>query len=224
MSKSTGWHPTKLYKPGLGSGTPVERTQLGYAKTGEIENEKIASDLAKLIPVPVPYVDIADLQGLGPCAISHVHALRCRPLASKGELLQREYSPNEKTALKRASCLLPFLAWIAANDHFDNTNLVVEEFGNDLCRIVAIDFEHAFSWAQNEEKIVPPTPPALVNNRDTLVVRESLEAIERLTAAQIEGCCEVLQDHPRWRDEIEGTLRYRQPLLRDVLAEQGWLD
>jgi hypothetical protein len=47
-----------------------------------------------------------------------------------------------RTALKRASGLLPFLAWIAADDHNDDTNLVVEELENDDCRVMATASRH----------------------------------------------------------------------------------
>jgi hypothetical protein len=224
MGDATDWHPTNRYKPGLGIGVPVERIQLGFAKMGPVENEKLASDLAKLIPAPVPHVEIVRaVRGQGPCAISHVHSPRSRPLATKEGFPQQDYSPAEKTALKRASGLLPFLAWIAADDHYDNTNLVVDELGNDLFHVVAIDFEHAFAWAHGEEAIVLPAPPALVAYVDPLLVSDSLAVIERLTAAQISGCCAVFEHRPDLRKWIEGVLQRRQPLLRAPLAARRWL-
>ena len=103
MRDGTDWHPTRLYQPGLGIGTPVERVQLGYAKTTNREKEKLASDLAKLIQVPVPHVEIAPVQRLGRCAISHVHSSCSRALTSKEDFSERAYSPAERAALKQAS-------------------------------------------------------------------------------------------------------------------------
>ena len=227
MRDGTDWHPTRLYQPGLGNGTPVERVQqcvqLGYAKTTDIEKEKLASDLAKLIQVPVPHVEIAPVQGLGLCAISHVHSSRSRPLTSKEDFSERTYSPAERAALKQASGLLPFLAWIAANDHCNDTNLVVDELENNHCRVLAIDFEHAFAWEQGENTIFLPMPPALEANVDPLIVSESLEVIERLTPSQMSGCCGVFEHKPSLRERIERVLKLRQQLLREPLVERGLL-
>ena len=135
MSEATNWHPTTRYKPERGNGTPVERVQLWYAKMECVENEKLASDLAKLIPVPVPHVEIVDaVQGQGPCAIGHVHSCRSRPLATKEDFAQQDFSPAVRTALKLASGLLPFLAWIGTRGHYDDANLVVDVLDNDPCR------------------------------------------------------------------------------------------
>jgi hypothetical protein len=143
MNEETDWHPTDRYTAGLGNGTEVERVQLGYAKMEFIENEKLASDLAKLIPVPVPHVEIVRAVRMqGPCAISYVHSSRSRPLAAKDGVSEQVYPLAVRTALKRASGLLPFLAWIAADDHNDDTNLVVEELENDDCRVMAIASRH----------------------------------------------------------------------------------
>src|SRR5258708_26394221 len=123
MSDETNWHSTARYTPGLGNGTPVERVQLGYAKMEFIENEKLASELAKLIPVPVPHVEIVRaVRGQGPCAISHVHSSRSHSLAAKEDVSEQVHPSAVRTALKRASGLLPFLAWIGADDHNDDTN------------------------------------------------------------------------------------------------------
>ncbi len=61
---------------------------------------------------------------------------------AKGQLSQ-DYSSAEKAALRSAGGLLPYFAWIAADDHYDDTNLVVDELGDGRCRVVAVDFEQA---------------------------------------------------------------------------------
>jgi hypothetical protein len=173
--------------------------------------------------VPVPHVEIAPVQGLR-CAISYVHSSLSYPLAEKGALSDQPHSPAVKTALRQASGLLPFLAWIAANDHLDDdTNLVVDVLDNNHCRVLAMDFEHAFAWEQGEDVIYLPVPPALEANVDPLLVSESLAVIEMLTPSQISGCCAVLENIPVLQEHIERVLKLRQLLLRQPLASRGFL-
>src|ERR1019366_5166027 len=82
------------------------------------------------------------------------------------------------------SGLLPFLAWIGAYDHEKDSNFVVDDLGNDLRRVVAIDFEDAFPWTKDEaleEIVTPPKPPGLSANHDRRIVNKTLSKIEMLT-------------------------------------------
>jgi hypothetical protein len=102
---------------------------------------------------------------------------RTRPLTQNvGERIGKA---NEIAALKAATGLLPFLAWISADDHYDDTNLVVDDLGDGHFRVMAIDFEHAFHWGHGEDAI----------NADSRLVEKYLEIIEGLTAVQITDCC-----------------------------------
>jgi hypothetical protein len=128
MSESPDWQRNNCYTVPGNTGIVVERGgQLGFAKLNGAEHEKLGSDLAVLVGVPVPRVEIGTVEGHGPFAISHIHSCRSYPLATKESLGQQGFLPAVKSALERASGLLSFLVWIGAEDHYDDTNLVVEE-------------------------------------------------------------------------------------------------
>jgi hypothetical protein len=225
VSQASDWHITNSYRVKEGVGIVVERHgQLGFAKLNGIRREKLAACLAHLVGVHVPPVEIGKVEGQqqGPFAISYIHSPRSYPLATKQEL-SRDYCPTEKFALKAASGLLAFLVWIAANDHHDDTNLVVDDLGNNL-RIVAIDFEHAFRWEQGEDVIKLPAPPGLVANVDPALVTKQLVVIENLTALQISGCCDACDFQPQLATQIAAVLQRRQRLVRKALCDRGWLE
>ena len=113
--------------------------------------------------------------------------------------------------------MLPFLAWISAEDHCEDDNLVVDDLGNGFCRVVAVDFEHAFVRL-SEEPIVPYVPPGLRANYDPALVRTCLERIQRLTQDQIVASC----DASAATAQIAAALFRRRGLLREALSE--WLD
>lgn len=211
------WHSTNRYRP-PGKGLAVERDdgQLGYAKLDSIYYEKLGAELAHLIDVRVPCVDIDTIQGAGPFAISYVHSESSRPLAIKEDLTPRDYSSCERDALSQASGLLPFLVWIADTDHFDDTNLVIDRLGNGTCRIGAIDFEHAFDWG-NEDETTVRGPPGLIANIDRPRVAKHLAAIEGLSPAAIRDCCAACC-LPQFANDLDR----RRGLLRDRLG--WWLD
>jgi hypothetical protein len=183
----------------------------------------LASCLAVIAGAPVPYVEISEVEGAGLFAISYVHSVASEVLASK-EKLTRVYSVAERKALKLASGLLPFLAWVSADDHHgDDTNLVRDTIGEDEYRIVAIDFEHAFGWEHGPDKLVLPQPPALINNLDRNCLEDRLTAIEKITHEQIAQCCADAGYDCAETTEIADILLIRKGLLRKSSGEQGWL-
>jgi hypothetical protein len=214
------WHASGSYDPRQGIGIVVERNgQLGYAKLNHIECEKLGADLARLVGAPVPPVEIGTVEGRGPFAISHIHSPRSRPLAIAGALSE-VYAPAVNAGLRAASGLLSFLGWIGADDHYGDTHLVVDELANGI-RIVAIDFENAFSWAHGEEVVVQRAPPALLANVERLRVDDQLRAIENLSAAQIHHCCTDSGHQQATR--IARVLQGRRDLLRPSFVKFGWL-
>lgn len=217
------WRRCNTCKTVEGVGIFVQRdSQLGYAKLDCLAPEKLGADLAILTGVPVPIAEIGLVEGMGPFVISHVHSKRSRPLVAKGQFSQG-YSSAETTALKSASGLLPYFAWIEAEDHYDDTNLVVDELGDEQCRITAIDFKHAFRWTPGEDKIILNGPPGLISNIDPLAVRNSLAAIEGITAKQIDEACKLSGYPPELQEKISRVLHERQHLLRTPIEAIGWL-
>jgi hypothetical protein len=179
-----------------------------------------------MVGLPVPRVEIGTVVGFAgqQFAISHVHNERGRPLVPKGRrYFHRTYSPEERIGLRAASGLLPFLAWVAATDHNDDSNLVVEAWDDDRCGIVAVDFGDAFMWGADEQAIVLPSAPALVTNVDPAVVRAALTAIEGLSRRDICAACAAAGYRPDTRERNERVLSERQRLLRAHLEQRGWL-
>jgi hypothetical protein len=204
-----------------GVGTVVEcNGQRGYAKRNRASYEKLGADLAQLVGVPVPRVDIGYVKNDGPFAISYIHN-RSRPLIDN-DLPPADYSPEEKIALRAACGLLPFFAWIGAYDHQGDQNLVVEKWTKGL-RVVAVDFEHAFGWDFGHEVIEPPRTPGLVANLDPLAVNRILTDIENLSAKQIDDCCGTSGFRPEVAKSIAEILLRRQSPLRAAVAGRGWL-
>jgi hypothetical protein len=215
-------------KPSRGIRNYVERAgQLGYPKLECVYIEKLGSDLAQLVCAPAARVEVGKVLGLtGPAAISHVHSLRSQPLRTDDEP-ETVYSSAISKALKAASGLLPFLAWIGAYDHEKDSNFVVDDLGNDLRRVVAIDFEDAFPWTKDEaleEIVTPPKPPGLSANHDRRIVNKTLSKIEMLTLAKIEACCFSSGMSRDLAQNIARVLHVRQHLVRDRIKELGWVD
>jgi hypothetical protein len=154
MDEAIDWRPTNRFKACGGIGTRVERAgQLGFAKLASIEKEKLAADLAQLVNAPVPHVEISKI-GRDRCAISYVHGPGSRSLAC----FESKYPAELHDALRTASSLLPFLAWLQSYDHTKDENFVVDHLENNLAQVRAINFEHAFDWQAGEDKIIPPKP------------------------------------------------------------------
>jgi hypothetical protein len=219
MAEEANWHASNI------DGVVERDGQLGHPKLDKIEHEKLGADLARLVCVPVPQVEIGTLEGQGRFAISHIHSIRSRPLVAKNNAsFSHTYHPAVKVALRKASGLLPFLAWIAATDHHNDTNLVVDYLDDDTFRISAIDFEHAFSWSEGEEVIVIPASPALEANVDPLLVKETIINIQTLAPAKIHDCCtNAFGTQREFGTRIADILIRRRNSLCSPFRERGWL-
>lgn len=152
-----------------------------------------------------------------PFVVSHVWSLDSYPLELKYPETRGAYSQGELGALRAASGLLPFFAWVANTDHGDDTNLVVVVVDGRL-RIRAIDFGFAFAWP-TEDEVLPWAPEGLLNDFDRRLVEEQLTQIEKLTEDNVRACC----DSAGLPDKAD-ALVHRQALLRDSLKEFDWLD
>jgi hypothetical protein len=201
----------------------VERQgQLGYAKYGMLWREKLAAELARIVGVPVPPVEFGTVMGQVN-TISLVHNESSVPLREK-EDWDQPYSSSEAEALSRASGLLPFLIWVGAEDHGDDTNLIIDKIGDGQIRIMAVDFDESLKWSQGEEFFGPNSrPPGLVVNSNPTLVKQTLAAIEHLTDAQIQACCAASRIAPEPAQHLVDVLLRRQRLLSPHLSELGLL-
>jgi len=201
--------------------------QVGFPKLGgKILLEKLASDLAELVCVPVARVEIGYLKDWNEkAAISHVHGLNSRPLRTD-ENPSGNYTQSEISALKIASGLLAFLTWIGSDDHAKDSNYVVEEFEENRIRVMAIDFEHAFPWTSDiklKDIVNPPRPPGLSTHNDSSVLNGTLDKIEMLRSEEITNCCMKCGMSETSANEMASTLRFRAKELRKQLKSFGFL-
>lgn len=169
--------------------------QLGYAKiTTGFRYEKVASDLARLVGAPVPRVEIVDLRPHGLCAISHVHSEASYQFRRKGYMRPANPARDPRLeAMGRKACgLLPFLAWIAAPDHFDESNLVVDAMSQGKLRLRAVDFDEAFKWADIGREQMLGFHQVLRENADVSQIGDVLRAIMSASDGELATCCNVL--------------------------------
>ena len=170
MSDQREWLPVRVE----GNGCYVKRDdQYGYAKTLGIGPELLASCLAQLVGAAVPRAEEGRVEGSSDhFVVSHVWGLDdSYPLEPKYPETRGAYSKAELAALRAASGLLPFFAWVANTDHGDDTNLVVDVI-DGRPRIRAIDFGFAFAWP-TEDEVLPWAPPGLLIDIDRRQVEDS---------------------------------------------------
>jgi hypothetical protein len=218
MKQLCDWKPTTHVAPCTGRCYVTRNGQLGFPKGEYICHEKLASDLARSICVPVPLVELGTVNGEGTWAISHVHSLRSRPLR-KDSNRSNQYSAKEIEVLKTASGLIAFYVRIGATDNKDS-NLIVDDLGESRTRIVAIDFEHAFNFLGGR---VAPPPPGLLKDFDAHIVTTTLERIETLAQTEIEGIAGQCFDKKRAGEIADALNKRRKRWLRQTLQNHGWL-
>jgi hypothetical protein len=91
--------------------------ETGYCKPKEVARERICSDLARRVGVPVPEMKLGRIEGQADTVgISTAHgseSMDVRHVREKPELF---YSVEFQAALRGASGLLPFHAWVGTSD------------------------------------------------------------------------------------------------------------
>lgn len=206
-----------------GNGNLVERDgHRGFAKLSNPGREKLAHDLAMLVGVNVPFVEVCYIGKMGPFSVSHIHSATLGSLREDA-LTATPYSPDEQTALRAASGLLPFLAWVGADDHYKDENLVVDDLDPAGLNISAIDFDDAFSFALETDCITAPVPPSLKIHFDKVRVGETLEKILNLSEAEIMSCCAASADWLSHPQQVAEALIARRKFLKQAMSDAGWL-
>jgi hypothetical protein len=232
------WKPTKKWGPPRATGSSpiaVEKVgaeeELGLAKQRGMLNEKLASDLAAMVQVRVPKVDLDEIEGKsGLCAISRVHGAESNDLAAvKQHAADVFNSPKVQEAIKRASGLLAFYAWTGTGDQKDD-HLVLDTTGGGQYHVTGVDFESAFSWggeADGGQIHGPGVPPAMAPNIDKAQVSAVVTAIESATDDQIRAAVGGLPDalvSAQEKQRIATGLIGRKRRVRERMKAQGWLD
>ena len=232
--RTTNWRPARTGTASTQSGSgPVqhqETGELGYAKTAQAlaYREKVASDLAALIGVPVPEVRLDKVEGSPEWhAISIVFGSESVDVPLLRERLKQLYeSPAVKDAFRRSSGLLALHAWLATEDLKDE-HVVVSANRDGTYDAAAIDFAYSMNVpADGGDVRAPDGPPTLVGNVDGNVIRDAVERIERTTDEKIRAVVDGLPDELLSRagkDQLVSALCARRGKIREAVKQKGWL-
>lgn len=200
-------------KPKKGNGIWVKLDgQLGYAKFDRIKEEWLGAKLAEIVGAPVPTAEHGSVRG-NPAIISFVRTVDTVALSCC-----KNTEEDICVAFKRASGLIPFLAWIAAGDHGKPDNFVVTPDSDGLLEIQAIDFDNAFEW--NVDFDFVPMIPELAQCSDSARLETVLTAIEGLSRESILETCKQagILDAQAFAEQLVS----RRDLLRDWLMKKDW--
>jgi hypothetical protein len=143
----------------------------------------------------------------------------------RDRLASRFSSPEVTDALKRASGMLPFHAWLATQDLKDE-HLVVAANEAHAYDIAAIDFAYSLDLPLPDGGIVQPPagPPSLIANVDKSIVAATLERIETVADEQIRAVAQALPNELAGDDEKERLAKGligRRGKIREVMVGQG---
>lgn len=226
------WKKTDKWRPRPGTGSnpiAVEKDgRLGLAKQRGMEREHLTAVLANKVLVQVPPIEYDTVEGLqGDWAISPVHS----PASNDLGIVQRDAaklfnSAAVQDAVKRASGLVAFYAWLAIGDQQKNDHLVLDSNGDGTYSVRGIDFEAAFQWGDADGGPVQPpgVPPAMASNIDKPSVQAIVEAIEAMTDDAIREVVNASRLPPQEKTRIADGLIGRRGRVRAQMKERGWLD
>jgi hypothetical protein len=227
--KTDKWRPARSGTASAGYG--VENTAtggIGFAKSTFAHREKLASDLAARVGVTVPKVELDHVEGATQLhAISFAHRKESIdvPLL-RDRLADRFNSPEVQDAIRRASGLLPFYAWVATTDVKDE-HLVVTGDGVGGYMMAAIDFAFSLAWQQDDGGTVSATnAPQSMTSIDQNAVATVVSSIESVSEKEIEDFVNSLPAELVPPDEkrrlIRGLLA-RRDKIREAMKAKGWL-
>ncbi len=229
------WKRTTKWRPARTSGSnpiPVEKVgsenEIGLAKNQQMLSEKLASDLASQVGVKVPKVEFATVEGQqGLYAISHAHGKESIDISALKERFPGAFdSPQVKSALKRASGLVAFYAWIATGDLKDD-HLVLDMDSSGEYDVAGIDFQASFQWpAADGGEVEPPNvPSSLVQNIDQAQVGSVVNKIEKMTDEQIRETVNRLPDivaSAQERERLAAGLIGRKSKVQKCMRGKSW--
>jgi hypothetical protein len=234
------WEITDKWRPPRGSSAgpiAVQRVgaphELGLAKERNKEQEKLASDLAAVAGVRVPRVELDTIKDQGNTlyAISRVHGTDSTDLRFVREKAAEAFkSAAVQDAVKRASGLAAFYAWIGTSD-FKDAHLVLDREADGTYHVSGVDFEFSFDWRDHPSgvKVIGVgIPPAMSDdeekNIDKARVSEVVAAITALTDEQIRQVVSASPIPEEQSKRIADGLMARRDLLKARLKGRGWLN
>jgi hypothetical protein len=227
--RSTKWTPAT---PGGGSaGFSVEcpaTGELGHGKPQFIPQEVVASLLADEIGVHVPQTRLGRCEN-NTLAVSKLWGAKSYDVVKFASDFPTEYASEAfKSALRHASALLPFHAWLNTGDHKDQHVMVRPGSGTGTYEIASIDFASAFSWDASGGAVTPVGPSVLVaeQNRDPQRMSDTISKIEVRLDERIRELVHQLPDDvllPNEKDRYVAGLVARRAKVRPALIAAGWL-
>jgi hypothetical protein len=224
------WRPARTGTASTQSGSgPVQNQttgELGFAKNTFAHREKLASDLARRVGVSVPEVRLETVEGTNQLhAVSIAFGSESIDVTLlRSRLTERFKSPEVQDALKRASGLLAFHAWIATEDLKDE-HLVVAAEPDGSYRVAAIDFAYSMNFgADGGHVLTPSAPPALLAAVDRKEVASTVEKIEKMTDDEITSFVRALPadvaDEAE-KSKLAAGLCVRRGKIREAM--KGWM-
>jgi hypothetical protein len=230
------WQKTKKWKPAkpntASGGGPVENSETGelaFAKAQSPQCEKIASDLANLVGLPVPRVVLDNVEGDTRIhAVSSLHGKESIDIPLLRERLPKHFESQQvQDALKQSSGMLALYAWLATTDLKDD-HLMVATDEAGAYSVAAIDFVQSLAWPEADGGTVqPPAVPAcLANNIDKNRVADAVARIEALNNDQIQAVINAIPDgllNPEQKMRVASGLIGRRGRIREVMTQKGWM-
>jgi hypothetical protein len=234
------WEITDKWRPPRFSSTAplaVQRVgaphELGLAKECNKEQEKLASDLAAVAGVRVPRVELDTVKDKGNAlyAISQVHGKDSTDLRVVREQAAEQFkSAAVQDAVKRASGLAAFYAWIGTSD-FKDDHLVLDREADGTYHVSGVDFEYSFGWQDQPgwvEAIAAGIPPAMSEDKEKNIDKGRVsEVVATITALSDEQIRQVVSASPFPEDQskrIADGLIARRDRLKACMKARGWLN
>jgi hypothetical protein len=225
------WKKTDEWRPRSGTGSnPIavkKNGQLGLAKQRGMEREHLTACLAAKVLAHVPPIEFDTIEGEnGQWAISHVHSKASNDLGLVARDSPKLFnSAVVQDAIKRASGLVAFYAWLAIGDQQKDDHLVLDTMADGTYNVRGVDFESAFQWgdANGGQVQAPGIPPSMASNIDKAQIGATVAAIEAMTDEQIHEVINASRLAPEEKTRIANGLIGRKGKVQERMKAQGWL-
>jgi len=195
-----------------------------------VGNEKLASDLARMVGVVVPLVEFDRIEGKdGLWAVSKAHGETSIDATMLREQIKEHFkAPEVQESFRAASGLVAFYAWIGTTDLKDD-HLCLAARAAGGYEVVGVDFEMSFCWHEIDGGQVesPGIAPAMLTNIDKRAVQATVVAIESAADQQIREMVGSLPEtvaNEAEKTRLADGLIGRKKKVRDRMRALGWLD